>query len=50
MTDLEREWCLTEIESVEGYRREDFVDSDDSALAHGVLNAWKDYCRDMGLL
>lgn len=50
MTAEEREWCLSEIDRVEGHSRKDHVDDDDSSLASGVFSAWTDYCRDMGLL
>jgi hypothetical protein len=50
MTPEQREWCLAEIDSVEGYRRADYEDVPDSQLARGVLDAWRDYCRDKGLL
>ena len=50
MTPEQRDWCLSEIESVEGYDRADYESSDDADLARGVLDAWQDYCRDKGLL
>lgn len=50
MTFREREWCLDEIHSVEGYDRKDFQAASDAVLAQGVLSAWLDYCRDMGVL
>ncbi len=50
MTGEQREACLDEIGNVEGYRREDYAQSPDKELAHGVLCAWMDYCRDKGLL
>jgi hypothetical protein len=50
MTQAQREWCLNEIGSVEGYTRSDFECECDGGLARGVLNAWRDYCRDKGLL
>lgn len=49
-TQEQREWCLDEIGSVEGYRREDYADLSDPEIARGVLDAWLDYCRDKGLL
>lgn len=49
MTPEQREWCLSEIDSVEGYARKDYEASDDGRLARGVLSAWHDYCRDKGL-
>lgn len=50
MEPIEREWCLQEIDSVEGYDRSDFEGECDGGLARGVLNAWSDFCRDKGLL
>lgn len=50
MTAEQREWCLMEIDGVEGYRRDDYVNESDPDVAHGVLNAWTDYCRDKGLI
>lgn len=50
MTPEQREWCLKEIESIEGYSREDSVSADDSQLANTVLSAWTDYCRDKGMI
>lgn len=50
MTPEQREWCLNEIESVEGYRRGDYEFVADGMLANGVLSAWVDYCRDKGLM
>lgn len=47
---VEREWCLSEIDRVEGYRREDYTTVEDAALAGGVLDAWRDFARDKGLL
>jgi hypothetical protein len=45
-----REWCLDEIDRVEGFRRRDYELLDDSELARGVLDAWLDFARDKGLL
>lgn len=50
MTPDQREFCLSEIDSVEGYRREDYESYSESDLARGVLDAWRDYCRDKGML
>lgn len=50
MNQNEREWCLDEIGSVEGYRRSDYESYSDADLASTVLRAWVDYCRDKGLL
>jgi hypothetical protein len=49
-TDAQREWCLSEIASVEGYRREDYAGEPTDNLARAVLEAWTDYCRDKGLI
>lgn len=50
MTPEQREWCLSEIDSVEGYRRSDYESDTDAHVARGVLDAWTDFCRDKGLL
>lgn len=50
MTPEQREWCLSEIDSVEGYSRNDYEQCPDELLANGVLDSWRDYCRDKGLL
>lgn len=50
MTAEQREWCLGQIERVEGYKRTDYEASADADLAHAVLDAWTDFCRDKGLL
>jgi hypothetical protein len=50
MTPSQREWCLAEIERVEGWQRADYADADDAMLARGVIAAWTDYCRDKGLI
>lgn len=50
MTVIQREWCLREIDSVEGYDRRDHGKAPDDVLASTVLRAWVDYCRDKGLL
>jgi hypothetical protein len=50
MTAAQREWCLSEIDSVEGYRRKEYETETDKDLARGVLHAWVDFCRDKGLL
>ena len=49
MTVDQREWCLTQVASVEGHSREDYEGKTDAELARGVLSAWMDYCRDKGL-
>lgn len=46
----QREWCLSEIDQVEGYSRADYAHEEDDAIARGVLSAWTDYARDKGLL
>jgi len=50
MTKEQREWCLQEIDSVEGYERKTWETVGDGLLANGVLNAWRDYCRDKGMI
>lgn len=45
----EREECLREIAGVEGYSRADYQEASDRDLAAGVLHAWTDYCRDLGM-
>jgi hypothetical protein len=50
LTDEQREWCLAEIDRVEGFSREDCADMHDMDLAQTVLDAWTDYCRDKGLI
>jgi hypothetical protein len=46
----QRTWCLNEIGRVEGYRATDHELEPDADLAHTVLSAWTDYCRDKGLI
>jgi hypothetical protein len=46
----EREWCLQEIASVEGYERKDYEGCDDRGVARGVLSAWVDFARDKGVI
>jgi hypothetical protein len=50
LTPEQREWCLNEIGSVEGYKRSDHEAEDDKQLGRSVLSAWVDYCRDKGLM
>ena len=50
MTPEQRAACLEEISLVEGYDRKDYEDVSDKDLAAGVLSAWMDYVRDLGLL
>lgn len=50
MTPDQREWCLVEIESVEGFDRKQHEGSADADLAREVLAAWLEYCRDKGML
>ena len=50
LTAEQREWCLKEIDKVEGHTRKDFEGQPDRDVAGGVLDAWTDYCRDKGLL
>lgn len=50
ISEAEREWCLTEIDRVEGHSRADYDGADAALLVRGVFGAWTDYCRDKGLL
>lgn len=50
LNDEQREWCLSEIDQVEGYTREEYAMADDYSLALGVFSAWTDYARDKGLI
>jgi len=50
MTEAMRQECLREIDHVGGYDRKDFEDETDQHLAQGVLTAWVDYCRGLGLI
>ncbi len=50
MSPSDREWCLSEIERVEGHERAEHTTDTDRELANGVLTAWTDFCRDKGLL
>lgn len=49
MTVEQRDWCLREIDRVEGFESVDYERSTDSDLACTVLQAWIEYCRDKGL-
>lgn len=50
LTPEQREWCLAEIDSVEGYERRHYERASDADVAKGVLHAWTEYARDKGLL
>lgn len=50
LTADQREWCLNEIASVEGHERQDYESHNDSELGRAVISAWRDYCRDKGLM
>lgn len=50
MSPLQRDWCLREIDKVEGYSKSDYLGESDAHLARGVLAAWQEYCRDKGLI
>ena len=39
LSDEEKQWCLSEIASVEGYERCDYEDKTDSCIAYGVFRA-----------
>lgn len=49
MTYSQREWCLEEIETTNGYRRFDYRLATDAQVASGVLQAWSEYHLDKGL-
>lgn len=50
MTPEQREWCLREIDRVEGYTRADYEAYDDATIARGVFSSWIDFARDKGLI
>lgn len=50
MNAIQRNYCLNEIDSVEGYSRKEYETATDRQVANAVLSAWVDYCRDKGLL
>lgn len=50
MTPAQREFCLSEIDQVEGHSRQDHETDSDRNLAIATLGAWQDYCQDKGLL
>lgn len=50
MTPEQREWCYSEIDSIECHDRADYENGTDAELAMGVLSAWQVYCQDKGLL
>jgi hypothetical protein len=49
LTAEQRKYCHDQIVAVEGYNESDTQGSD-SDLAHTVLRAWMDFCRDKGML
>ena len=49
MTQAQREECLREVARVEGYERKDYETASDADLARGVIHAWTDHCRDLGM-
>lgn len=49
MTVEQREWCIRQIEQVEGFEGAAYERSTDADLASTVLEAWLEYCRDKGL-
>jgi len=49
-TEEQRKWCLKEIGFFELHRAERYVGHDDTVLARGVMEAWRDYAREQGLL
>lgn len=46
----QREWCLNEIDHIEGHSRADHEADSHADLARATLDAWTDYARDQGLL
>lgn len=50
LTPEQREFCLREIDKVEGHSRVDHEADSAPELAHATIDAWIDYCRDKGLL
>lgn len=50
MSSEQRDWCLREIEQVEGHNRKDYADLSDKDLGRATISAWIDYCRDKGLM
>lgn len=46
----QREWCLSEIDGIEGFKRADYEKSSDADVARTTIDAWLDYCRDKGML
>jgi hypothetical protein len=50
MTAEQRAWCRAQLASVEGHRADECNGSDDATLARSVIFAWRDYCRDKGML
>lgn len=50
LAPAQREWCLAEIDSIEGFRRQDYEASTDAEIASATIDAWIDYCRDKGML
>ncbi|OHD28241.1 MAG: hypothetical protein A2Y38_25290 [Spirochaetes bacterium GWB1_59_5] len=46
----QREWCLQEINEVEGWNRDDYEAVPDQELARAVVQAWGDYARDKGVV
>lgn len=50
LSPAQREWCLSEIDGVEGFKRADYDGASDADVARGTIDAWLDYCRDKGIL
>lgn len=46
----QRDWCLSEIDQIEGWKRADHEKDSDADLARATIDAWTDYCRDKGLM
>jgi hypothetical protein len=49
MSEAERDYCKRQIAAVEGYSGAD-AEGADADVARTVISAWRDYCRDKGML
>jgi hypothetical protein len=49
MTVEQREWCIRQIDRVEGFEGANYERATDSELGGAVLEVWLEYCRDKGL-
>ena len=50
MTKEQREECLRQIDSAEGYEASEHANESDRDLSRTVIGAWTEYCRDQGLI